>query len=306
MRFTSLTAAVCLSLASAASADEAAPGFLIEDLPGLGTSVTLSNGDYVTVGGYGIWRYAEDGTFLEVLHSYSNFLFGTAIAVDPTETFVVASRDDGIWSDIYRVDLAGGPGTFLAYPYLSDIVIEDQNTALIVTAASNWIYRLDLNTGNYDPKSDPLTGSVHAIALDAAGNLYVAHGAYFDAYIERFDAAQVAGPGLLSLGGGGTLLYHGLEFVSALQVTPSGSAIYVAENPSPDYRIAELRASSSRVLVTASDAVRKLQLMAPSQPAQYLAGQPAFGGYLVYQPSPGGGSLSRKALLPTRRAFPVR
>jgi hypothetical protein len=310
MRLAVSTALAVLSLAPVVMADEAAPGFVLEDLPGTLVSVTLPGGDYVVMGTAGVIHYEEDGTLIQNLHFFSNVLFAAGIAVDPTATFVVACRDDGIWSETWRIDLDGGSANLVNSLSGHDVVFLDQDTVLMTSSLSGGgaqVQRVDLVTGNYSAQTVPYSATISSIALDAAGNLYLTHDPHFGrSTIERFDAAQLAGPGLLAPGGG-TVLYSGLSNVQALQVSADGSTLFATESGfSADDKILQLHDGTSSVLAVVSQTSFHLQFVPHSQPAQYVAGQPAFGGYLVFHAKPVGGNWGRKALLPTRRAFPVK
>ncbi len=310
MRLQTLSTLAVLALAAPGAADTAGAGFSATDLPSGGPtyeSVTLSNGDFVGIGDSTIVLFAPDGTPIRTLHTFMGVLPPEAIVVDPTETFVVASRSDGYSGGTYRVDLAGGPATYLSFLGPSWMVFEGPDSVLgcVGNGFFNWsLFRLDVNTGAFTQKSAMFPAVNMPLGLDAAGNLYLSYEPGFTGnyVIERFPAAQVAGGGQLSPGEG-TVVRTGFDILSDFAVTADGSTFFVAEIPA--LGVSRILASTSSVghqellRITPPEYVFDVQFRPGTAPAKFLAFQPATGGELVYQ-TRFGSARARRSLAPAR------
>ena len=282
-----------LSLATALPADTPEPGFAVTDLPGGGLTYTLGNGDYVSLGSVTVALYAEDGTLVRVLESFSptSPVPPVSIVVDATETFTVFSRANGYVSGTYRVDLAGGPATWLSSELVYSPEFEDPDQLIFSTTGGlgDWtVERMDLVTGAVSVVSETYFSVVSSLELDSAGNLYLAHDADNDdeSVIERFTPAQIAGPGIFAPGQG-TVVHRGLEIPWSLELAPDDQTFYVGHGPSLGlHRISRFGPEAGQVLellhLTNGEDVRTVQLLPGTSPAAYLPFQPPAGGRIVY------------------------
>jgi hypothetical protein len=298
-----------------ASADEPAHGYQLEQLAGGGPylTTTLSNGEFVGIGNLTIAHFAEDGTLIQELHVFPDSVGPSGIFVDPTETFVLACRDDGSTGGMYRVDLAGGPASLVTtFEAPSQVVFESSSSVLLVSGdgfGNWWLRRLDLQTGQATTKSTTFQGVTVSIDLDQAGNLYVAHapGLAGNSGIERFAASVVGGPQLLAPKTG-IVVQQGLDSLRALQVSPDGKTFYAVEAPSlEDARLLELRQQAEPRLMATIDwpqNVSSLQLRTPGAPGVGVFGQPVLSGELIYQTSPSG-VYQRTRVTAVRGGLPI-
>ena len=314
MRVHSLTGLVLLSLSSPRWADDPATGFETEDLPDGPTLVchTLSNGDWVALGNSSIALFAEDGTLIRVLHQFPDLVYASSIAVDPTETFAVVARGDGNIFETHRVDLAGGPATFLSFYTGTSMVFEDQDHVLLAYTSgfTDWrIFRMNVSTGATTQKSEFFPSGAHFnFDLDAAGNLYVAHqvSGASDYAIYSYPPSVVQGPQRI-VPADGVLVERGFEEIAELAVSPDGSTFYLGESDGLPRieRIGVWRPGSGpvRTLVDVSppEFVFGFQRPSPTPPAEFLAFQPPSGGEIVYQTWSGSApTYQRRALRPAR------
>ena len=283
------TLAALALIAPPAAADTAAPGYELEVLPGGGPylTATLSSGEFIGLGNSTVARFAEDGTLLEELHDFGNFVGPSGIEIDPTETYALVCRDDGSITGTYRVDLTGGPTTFVTFFAASSLVIEPAGSILmsLTDGYSSWtIYRIDQNTGQASQKGVSFTGTNVSIDMDSSGNLYVAYEYLTSGYVERFDAGQVAGPGLFQLGDG-TIVADQLERPFGLAVSSDGRNYYTVDTEFfSDSHLVQLGKGGRRVLarIDQTGFVFHLDLESATPSAQVVGG-PRLPGAVIYQ-----------------------
>lgn len=312
MRHRLLAALAAVLLVSPATADDPIAGFSVTDLPGGPTYITevLSTGEFVGLGNSTVATFEEDGTLIQVLHSFGSFVPPAALAVDPTETFVIVSRSDGVNSGTYRVDLATGTTTFLSFAEIAWPVFEDATHILFGASGGflDWhVRRMDLTTGAVTQISEIYFSVLSPMAFDSLGRLYLAHDSDGDDdyTIERFSTAQLAGPALFAPGQG-AVLHQGLDIPWDIELAPDDLTFFVAHGPSlSNDRITRFGPGPSQandlVQVSVGVDVRRVQFLPPTPPAQFRPYQPPTGGRVVYVTASGGqGTKLRRALDPAR------
>ena len=286
--------AVTLLLAGATRADTPAPGYSIEVLPGGATYLTapLSTGEFVGLSGDSVALFAEDGTFLQQLHSFGNLSLPHGIAIDPSESFAVVCRSSQYVNDTHKVDLATGATTFVSSASSRYPTFEPGGTVLLATSSGyGWfLERLDLETGQITLKGLGFAGISGSIDMDAEGNLYMAHGfSYSSPVIERFDAAVVAGPDLLVEGTGTVVADQFAGSPTALAVTPDGENYYVMDEELGLQRhLVQLGKGGRKLLATVDDWCTHVSLVPHRRPVVSTVGGPRLPGKVIYQNQPSG------------------
>jgi hypothetical protein len=277
-----------------------APGFSAADLPdpAIGPDYlvqTLTDGRFVAVLGGSIRLYEENGAQAMVLHTFPNTFeaLGEAIAIDESETFVVAANT---WNTS-RVPLSGGPGQNYL-PAADGIVVESSSSALIWVVGgefNSWdLYRLHFASGAAVHLGEADYVQPVCLDLDGDGNLFIGHSLPGeDQYVvERFAPAQFQAANSLALGEG-VIVHQADGEAEDVDVTPDGERIYIAEEPPGLFtsgRILDLATGSAllpvEILVTdPGERLQDIQWFAGTPPAVFLAYQPPTGGELVFQTS---------------------
>jgi hypothetical protein len=303
------------ALAAPLAADTPAPGFSSSVLPNGGPiyiTVTLSNGQFVGVGKSSVRLFSPSGALIQVLHAFPWVAeYPVDVALDPSETFVVASIEGAFPAGgTYRVELTGG-ATQLGAGAVTWIAFEDADTVLFSSVGfpSSWsLERMNVQTLAWELVAEENSGFVGGpIAVDPSGNLYVfcddffgdsaADGTSF--VVQRFLPSQFAVPGTLVLAEG-TTVYQGSAFPADLSVSADGSTLFVAE----EGRIVSVPlgkgAPAELVSIDPAEDLRGIQFLPGAPPAAFLAYQPPGGGDLVYQTQDANDDWQRKTLRPER------
>jgi len=217
-----------------------------------GNAVTLQSGDYLVVNPHKLVTYAPDGNVLAVHYDF-DAIPGFPITFLTSEMHVASDESFAI----VLAHTLSGPGRFWRFPlpgaaYQEHMVsptpaaflFEDDQHLLYVTqsdySAPVEFWRFDLTTNNAAiVGSIPLaqTGSLHiaqSMALDAAGNLFVATSDYPSppgvVQVLRIDAAHLVGPGTFG-GNDATLLGAFPESGVSLHVLPDGDLLLATNAP---------------------------------------------------------------------------
>ena len=300
------------ALAAPLAAQIPAPGFSSSDLPTKPDflTVTLANGQFVGLDFDSVRLFSPSGTLVEVLHTFFTSESPVSVEVDPAETFVIVSRDNGLGGGkTYRVDLSGGPAFPMGPGPAPWIAFEDGDSALYAkpggpgfAVASVFLYRVDLQSGASELLlSEPAGVSGGPIAVDGQGRLYLAYdnSIVSDYVVERFDPAQIAGPGTMVLGQG-VVVHEGPGQPKELELSPDGSMLFVVED---NWSLVASPLDGTRpelILVAGGvEELDRIQFLAGKPPAEYLAFQPPGGGEIVYQMRLNA-VWQRKSLVPQR------
>jgi hypothetical protein len=303
--------------ASPALADEPQPGFILEVLPypGQALTATLSTGEIVAFDGQNLDLYADNGDLINNLVTLPEFVFGSFLLVDPTDTFVVLGESSN--HDILRIDLnpIGIPVAVANLVFNFDAVFEDQDT-LLVSAAScgfgcgNEIFRVGLTTGSVQLIAR-VSGASGPLALDGAGNLYygTASGQFppppNHSEVIRWDASQLHGGPVVSQSDS-TLIATGLEGASDLVFDPVGGGLYLAANDfgSGVNVIRQILGSNVNdpILVegTPFNSIGGLEFVPGDGQAEFAGYQPVRGGTLTYNTTDFFSIFERRSLAPRR------
>jgi hypothetical protein len=285
--------------------DDPIPGFATEQLGNSFSrgSATLSTGEYVALDFFNINVYAKDGTFLRTLHSFSEPVAGAWVAIDPTETFCVFSRNDADSSETWRVNLDAGPATFVSSLSGRSIVFEDANTVLLESLdgfGARIIYRIELTTGASE-QVIVLGGSSGQLSIADSGNLYLPYRTPGPGEVLRYSAAQLTSGAVLTRADAHVVVTGSAPNgdIDGLVVLPDESALYLLDGGG----IFEwVGGSPPRLLsvVTEPNPLYLEWLEGPG-PAEYLEYQPPGGGEIVYTVFRGSGTnRGRRSLVPAR------
>ena len=287
-------ATLSLTLSAPAAPDVPAPGFSGTEHNGFSTGFltsfwTLSDGSFVVYEPDGLFYYQPDGTLIRELLPRGGAAESWGVAVDPTETFVIACDTDFAGGGIFRAELAGGPVFRISNLLSSDVCFDGPDHVLIaygdIFGTNSILWRVDVQTGDRELL---VTGATFfsPVATDADRNVYIAHASGADWRITRFDAAQVQGGTTLNLTDG-TLLPGIFGWIDGMTVDPEDGGIYVSERVGSESRIVTAggNALAPRVLVNVSAperALRQIQFYRSEPRAVFAGFQPAGGGRLEY------------------------
>lgn len=276
-------------------ADELSPGFSLDARRSIGVFdayATLSNGDRVVFDGFGIFRIAEDGTFLANLGTTPSFVFTSFVLPDPTETYaLVAESSNGV---IYKVDLSGAgvaPLTDLDFNF--DALFEDAGHVLISAAPCGFfcgseIYRVDVSTGAQTLVAS-VTGPSGPMARASSGDVYYV--LQSDTFLPgswsilRWTASQISAGPVLGVGDA-VLFAAALDGGADVAIDHVRSRVFLAESEfgSPSHVVA-FDASGARLseIVTSDNWLSNLEFAFGPGPGSFEAYQPAIGVTLRYR-----------------------
>ena len=304
-----------LALADAARADFLRDGFALSpqwNAPG--AQVTLSGGDIVAFDGDSIDRFTAGGAFVGTLGTFPAPVFSGAIAIDPTETFLLFGESSN--GDMFRVALDGSGMTFLANVFFNfDAVFETPTTALVSAATAgfgmgNDLVRLDTTSGATSLVAH-VAGPSGPVALDAMGNLwYAPQSDLFPppdgfATIGFYTKAQLESGALL--GDADRIPFaSGFDSVGSMVFDPVGGGLYVTSNHFGNgtnriYRVGTSAANST--LLFTGDTwhwVSGLEFVGGDGLAAFQRFQPASGGTLRFSRTDFGALDERWELEPAR------
>jgi len=217
--------------------DTLSPGFAPHHEHALGAFdalATLPNSDRIVFDGTIVWREAEDGTFLQLLGTFSAPVFASFVLPDPTSTYALVGESSN--GEIYRVDLGGAGLNFLCdLDNNFDARFEDAGHVLVSAATCGWscgneIHRIDLANGATSLVAT-VSGPSGPLARAANGDLYYGVNPDFPATtgsIVRWSAAQVSSGAVLTEGSA-TPIATGIDPVSSMEIEPVFGNLFVAQ-----------------------------------------------------------------------------
>lgn len=257
-------------------------------------TATLQNGDIVTFDGISVDRFADDGTFIQNLATFPNFVFSSFVEASPAGTGVVVGESSN--GELFWVPLdASGPQLLADLDFNYDAVFEDANHLIVSASAGT------LGPDNHIARVDMSNGAIEFVALVPGPSGPVDIAMNGDLYYATQDTAFPSNPGttdviswtsvqthsgVLQSPATATVHATGFDGASSMAFDPSTGDLYLAETnfSAASYRLLRVgrNQASSPAIAIADEWMSTVEFVHQGGAASFEAYQPEDGWNLKY------------------------